>query len=405
MPEKSTIEVDSRVTPTIEVPEPMVMSRAGSSLGSFSSINSNNSANLSNGKLPSHISGNNNDVTVSNPQRRRPHEDSTLSSSGGILSGPLAWVQKNRERRRRLQLQHEAEEQLRKIAEAEGMTRHSHENHHPLPPLIPTSGGNGGSHDSGDENYKIGTHQHLSKSGEGMTAELDFVEDEDEFMIPPVRIHPEVRRMRTQQMEEGAMDDSPRKSEFKEPEYLLSPEQMHQIAIHVLPKTISYCQWRRLYSLSRDGDSFDGCLRLISSVARTLMVVRTTKGAIFGGYADSPWKPMDFANARFYGSALACLFSVKDPATPIDQVKKPKSLLKVYHWSGKNRYIQLCDTSSKMLAFGGGGSDGAFGLCLQEDFQTGSTGPCDTFDNDPLCDESTFEVVDVEIWEFLTGLF
>jgi hypothetical protein len=292
---------------------------------------------------------------------------------------------------------------LRKIAEAEGITRHHHQHHDYHYPTGTTSGsGDSGENDSSDENYKIGIH-HLSKSGQGMTAELDFgSHDEDEYMIPPVRIHSEPRPVDTQQTEEGT-PESPRKNDFKTPEYLLTPEQMHQIAIHVLPKTIAYCQWRRLYSLNRDGDSFDGCLRIISNVARTLVVVRTTKGAVFGGYADSPWRPMEFA--RFYGSAQACLFSVEEPGVPIDQVQNPKSLLNVYAWSGKNRYIQLCDTSSKMLAFGGGGSDGAFGLCIQEDYQTGSTGPCDTFDNAPLCDETTFKVVDMEIWEFLTGVF
>lgn len=183
---------------------------------------------------------------------------------------------------------------------------------------------------------------------------------------------------------------------------------MHQIAIHVLPRGIAYCPWRRVYSLSRDGDSFDGCLRIISDVPRTLLVIRTTRGAIFGGYADSPWRSVEMGNARFYGSAQACLFSVKNPylsSSTNGGLKSPSSLLNVYPWSGKNRYIQLCDMSSKMLAFGGGGVDGAFGLCIQEDFQTGSTGPCDTFDNAPLCDQDTFEIVDVEFWEFMTGVF
>jgi hypothetical protein len=58
-----------------------------------------------------------------------------------------------------------------------------------------------------------------------------------------------------------------------------------------------------------------------------------------------------------------------------------------------------------MFAFGGGGDDGAFGLAVEEDFQRGSTGHCDTFDNEPLCDEENFKIVDLEIWEFLTGVF
>ena len=65
----------------------------------------------------------------------------------------------------------------------------------------------------------------------------------------------------------------------------------------------------------------------------------------------------------------------------------------------------MCDVTHKMLAFGGGGDDGAFGLCVEEDFQTGSTGPCDTFDNKPLCNQENFEIVDLEFFEFMTGQF
>ena len=241
-----------------------------------------------------------------------------------------------------------------------------------------------------------------------MTGELDWALEQDgdnDLLIPKVRIHPEPQIT------------SPNKTTvFHAPAYILTPEQMQQIAIHVLPRTIAYCQWRRVYSLNRDGDSFDGFLRIVADAPRTLMVVRTTRGAVFGGYADSPWRaPNALGNARFYGSAQTCLFSVQEDTESQGTAKGGRSksnnntnnthLLNVYRWSGKNRYIQLCDISNKMLAFGGGGSDGAFGLCVQEDFQTGSTGPCDTFDNDPLCDQDTFRIVDVEFWEFLTGIF
>ena len=173
--------------------------------------------------------------------------------------------------------------------------------------------------------------------------------------------------------------------------YILTQEQINQIAVNVLPKTIAFCRWRRLYFLARDGDSFDSCMRTITDVQRTLMVIRTTRGAVFGGYADSPWQSRHHGNTKFYGSAQACLFSVGTD-----------NKLNVYKWTGKNRYIQLCEVSTKLLAFGGGGDDGAFGLCVEEDFQRGSTGPCDTFDNQPLCDQEFFDIVDLEFWEFLT---
>ncbi len=350
---------------------------------------------------------------VQDTQRRKQHTHAHMrqtesdDNTGGLLSAPLAWVQRNRDRRRRLQLQQEAEDQLRKIADAERWKRGGE----PRTNLSVTEEASGNrfcnslqcntEKEHSDEEYKIGT-QHLSKSGEGMTAELDLEKYEDDYLIPKVRIHSEPCLIKA---ESNDSIDSPRKADFKSPAYILTPEQMHQIAIHVLPRTIAYCPWRRVYSLNRDGDSFDGCLRIISDVARTLMVVRTTRGAVFGGYADSPWRHVESGSARFYGSAQACLFTVKDPEKPTDRLKSPTNLLNVYRWSGKNRYIQLCDTTSKMLAFGGGGVDGAFGLCLQNDFQTGSTGPCDTFDNSPLCDQETFDVVDVEFWEFMTGVF
>lgn len=224
--------------------------------------------------------------------------------------------------------------------------------------------------------------------------------NDDEFPIPEVRV------------DMVAGDDDPNNP------FILTSDQMHQVASHVLPKTVAFCRWRRLYGLGRDGDSFEGCLRIIGSVQRTLLVVRTSRGSIFGGYAESPWHSQaQYGDARFFGSAAACLYSFssssssscssasKGTSPGTTKTSHPTTPINVYKWTGKNRYIQLCDLSHKMIAFGGGGDDGAFGLCVQEDFQRGSTGPCDTFDNEPLCDEDNFDIVDVEFWEFLTGVF
>lgn len=50
------------------------------------------------------------------------------------------------------------------------------------------------------------------------------------------------------------------------------------------------------------------------------------------------------------------------------------------------------------IALGGGG--GSFGLFLEDDFRSGTTGPCHTFDNTPLCSEEIFEVFCFEVWGF-----
>jgi len=290
--------------------------------------------------------------------------------------------------------------------------------------------------------------------------------------IPPVRCVPELRY------------DIDRAHATNN--YILNPKQMHQIARHVLPKGIAACQWKRLYSLARDGDSFDVCLHYVQNSPKTLLVVRTTRGAIFGGYAGEAWtkegggKGVE-GRAQYYGNNETCLYTfeqtvaakkkqataevpegisttaslayrytgdaslnlpsctsihnnittsaskittddaVSPPSPPTLAQRIKKSLvdddededdyesslppIQVYKYKGVNRYIQLVDASRRRLAFGGGGDDGSFGLCLEQDFQMGSTGPCDTFDNTPLCEQENFNIVDVEIWGFLTGHF
>lgn len=359
------------------------------------------------------------------------------SSSGGLLG--FSWFDKQKEKRRREHLKLEAEKQLQKIAAAHRAARleaaaaggncnttsaRTVNRNHSL-----VSSSSSSSQDADMENnpnlksntngsrteedlYKsnsFGTSD-VSKSGEGAVGMLDLSDidveiseqsndreeqeendnkDDDEDIIPPVR----VTRV------EGD-EASP---------YVLSQDQMNEIAKYVLPETITYCRWRRLYGLGRDGDSFDSCLRIIGGEKRTLMVVRTTKGDVFGGYADAPWHSRKAnATAHFYGSASSCLFSFSSTRSELSTSSSPEdSPINVYRWTGKNRYIQVCDVFNKMLGFGGGGDKGSFGLCLQEDFQRGTTGHCDTFDNDPLCsgEERTFDVVDVEFWEFLTGVF
>jgi hypothetical protein len=114
---------------------------------------------------------------------------------------------------------------------------------------------------------------------------------------------------------------------------------------------------------------------------------------VCGGFADMPWNQNGNASASYFGGPDSCLFKVVD------------GRVKEFKWTGANRYILLLDPIHKMLAFGGGGDDGSFGLSVEQDFQVGSSGHCDTFQNEPLCDQETFGIVDMEIFGFLVGQF
>ena len=177
--------------------------------------------------------------------------------------------------------------------------------------------------------------------------------------------------------------------------FILSLDQMTDIAEVGLPSSIMFTKWKRLYSLQRDGDSFTSSfLNLVKNQTKTLLVIETTNREVMGAYCNTPWECQGGSiGAQFYGSAQACLFSIE----------RDTQKVAVYRWTGRNRYIQVCDVQHKMIALGGGGKDGEFGLCVEDDFRIGSTGPCETFNNPPLCKQVQFEIMNVECWGFVSG--
>jgi hypothetical protein len=175
--------------------------------------------------------------------------------------------------------------------------------------------------------------------------------------------------------------------------FILNSDQMRDIAADGLPASITFAKWKRLYCLQRDGDSFaNAFMRKLKGVERSLLVIQTTNNEILGGYSNSPWESQGGSvGAAFYGSCQASLF----------KINKHTKKVQCFGWTGANRYIQVCDKYAKLLALGGGGKDGAFGLCVEDDFTVGTTGKCETFDNEPLCEEGRFEILNVECWGFL----
>ena len=203
---------------------------------------------------------------------------------------------------------------------------------------------------------------------------------------------------------DGDDDDGPENTDedpMRSCPLLLDPRQMKSVAVRVLPSSLQYCRWKRLYSLARDGDSFETFLHKVSGWKRTLLVLTTSRGETLGAYADSTWETQhQYLEANFYGSAQACLFRVR---LPDEDYGWAGGAVVAYKWTGANRYIQICDARAKLLALGGGGKGGDFGLCVEDDFSKGSTGQCETFRNEPLCGQDQFDIVDFECYGFPTG--
>lgn len=300
---------------------------------------------------------------------------STQPTSAGFMAQGLAWITSQRDKQHRLQLQREAEAQVLKLRKAASQDSESN-SESPLSYQNVMSVLNGC------------TFPETSKSGDGISVSLDTSftlpattagqdeddPDDDESFIPPVRIE----------------EDSSSLSEYPP---ILTTENtliLHQIAQHVLPRSIAYSRWQRLYSLARDGDAWDQFMNRAAGHAQTLLLLRTNSNRVLGGFADEVWQP-SFPAGNYFGGSTACLFRISDDSKRVI----------AYPWSGANRYVQFCD--HRFLALGGG--DGSFGLCLQDDFTRGSTGHCATFDNEPLHDPEDFLIVDLELYGFLLGQF
>ena len=313
--------------------------------------------------------------TISSEQLKAMMEAHKAKTSTGPtwVERGMNWWKSQKDHRQRLYLERLADEQRRKLHEADSdISRHNSMERRPS-----WSGSQNEDNESDHETMDI---VRPSKSGVGVSVEFDLKndgeDDDQDFWVPEVKIEPEVLKS------------------FPFCPYILNEEQRQSIAMLGLPPSQVYSTWKRLYSLARDGDSFNTFVQLVAGHAHTLLVIKTTRDAVFGGYADSEWKVQHQGNPEFFGLGHAFLFR-------IDSEQK----VRVYKWTGANRYTQYLDYKNSMLAFGGGGDVGAFGLCIEKDFQRGSSGTCATFENEPLCDDDNFEIVDVECYGFVTGTF
>ena len=89
----------------------------------------------------------------------------------------------------------------------------------------------------------------------------------------------------------------------------------------------------------------------------------------------------------------------RDCETVNDQILL-ESEVEVYPWTGKNRKIQL--SNSSVIAVGGsnnvtGLSENHVGISINKD-QCGCTNSCETFGNPSFAEFNKFEIANVELW-------
>lgn len=203
---------------------------------------------------------------------------------------------------------------------------------------------------------------------------------------------------------------------------ILSEYQMQYLR-QFLPQSIRDNVWDRRFMIGVHGDSFCTLLRNCAGFKHSIVVIRSVSGHVLGGYVSEEWRIRDeikhnswnqkqhgsvFKSTRhaYYGTGQSFVFgshpAVVQPSAGSECNVVEDDSLFVYSWTGQNDYCQICDADRSFLCMGG---DGEFGWIVSDNFTTGQSGFCSTYNNPPLIHPSTFQVADFEIYALSSPIF
>lgn len=174
---------------------------------------------------------------------------------------------------------------------------------------------------------------------------------------------------------------------------LLTEADAHLIQNWVPPRIQLYVDWTLIYSLEQHGSSLHSLYgNLRSNVVPPhrrvgyLLIIRDSRGGLFGGYCNEPWLPNE--HRRYGGNGECFLFRLTDN-------KEKEERLEVFNHTGLNEFDMYC--TSKFLSMGAG--EGHYGLWVDDGLLKGVTYNTPTYNNEVLSKEGEkFHITGLEIW-------
>ncbi|KAG7231079.1 hypothetical protein INR49_025109 [Caranx melampygus] len=147
-----------------------------------------------------------------------------------------------------------------------------------------------------------------------------------------------------------------------------------------------HCPWRLVFSTHLHGESFTRMVAGLIKRGPTVLLVKDTKGHVFGGFASHGWE----IRPQFQGDSRCFLFTVF-----------PR--LRVYTATGYNQHFMYLNQNQQTMpnGLGMGGQHGYFGLWLDSDFGRGHSRArpkCTTYGSPQLSGEEDFTLDSVEVW-------
>jgi len=169
---------------------------------------------------------------------------------------------------------------------------------------------------------------------------------------------------------------------------ILGQNLMPHVALLATRTAKMHGPWVKLYNSQEDGISFNRvCHKILGYGGPTILLIRDTGGAVFGGLAPSQWR----ANNEMYGEGEGFVFRL----APDFRIYPAR-----VGGNGSFMYLNLKGFSLPH-GMGLGGTIGNFRIFLPESLEEcTSTTRCLTFENGVLSSagKGTFEIQDLEIW-------
>ncbi|XP_069019254.1 MTOR-associated protein MEAK7 [Embiotoca jacksoni] len=152
-----------------------------------------------------------------------------------------------------------------------------------------------------------------------------------------------------------------------------------------LPDSYS-APWRLVFSTQLHGASFTRMVTGLTKRGPTLLLIKDTKGHVFGGFASHAWE----VKPQFQGDSRCFLFTVF-----------PR--LRVFTATGYNQHFMYLNQNQQTMpnGLGMGGQHGYFGLWLDSDFGRGHSRArpkCTTYGSPQLSGDEDFTLDSVEVW-------
>lgn len=200
---------------------------------------------------------------------------------------------------------------------------------------------------------------------------------------------------------------------------LLTDEIGHELRTLFPSRIQLYTDWTLIYSLEQHGASLHSLYgnlhdTMVSKLrVGYLIIIRDSRGGLFGGYCNEPWLPNE--HRRYGGNGECFLWKlVKTRNINLNKQEKRASSESIgrhvqrqdnsnlsgwkligFPHTGVNEFTMYC--TSKFLSMGAG--DGHYGLWVDDGLLNGVSYHCLTFGNEPLSQEGEkFHITGLEVW-------